>query len=186
MSNKYWLGKTMTKETKQKMSESHKGNKHWNYGGGQTNTGKTHFKKGCIPWNKGIKSPYMVWNYDRNIKKTCEVCLTRYKIPFCRSKKSRFCSKKCLGIFNGQNHIGDKNKNWIGGAWLYVRKIILVEQNYTCQNCGYREPEIMEVNHKLERSKYPELARDRNNLEVLCPNCHRRKTNLFLKNKKQI
>lgn len=39
------------------------------------------------------------------------------------------------------------------------KKGIQFEQDYTCQVCGMREPEIMEVNHKLERAHYPELPR---------------------------
>ena len=56
-------------------------------------------------------------------------------------------------------------------------------QDYTCQVCGLREIDIMEVNHKLERADYPEISRDPNNMEVLCPNCHRRKTNAYLRAK---
>lgn len=120
------------------------------------------------------------WNADKNTSRECSVCFRRFTIPNCRKETAQFCSRKCLGIYK---FTGEKNPNWIGGGWLRVRKQILVEQDYTCQDCGHREPEIMEVNHKLERADYPELARDKNNLEVLCPNCHRRKTNLFLKNK---
>lgn len=178
MTTKYWLGKKMSIETKQKMSEAHKGEKHWNFGGSQTNTGKTHFKKGMTPWNKGTKGAMPTpWNFNRNLRKECTVCFKRYKVPLCR-KNSKFCSNRCHAIFK---FTGEKNSNWIGGGWLMVRKQVLLEQNYTCQVCTLREPEIMEVNHKLERSRYPELSRDKNNMEVLCPNCHRRKTNAFLK-----
>ena len=147
--------------------------------GEQRNTGRTHFRKGDSPWNKGEKGvmppPH---NKGKDSKKSyeCLVCLTRFKAYL----KRKYCSVKC----SSSQRKGENNHNWIGGGWLTVRKIILVEQDYTCQSCGLREPDIMEVNHKLERSKYPELSRDRNNLEVLCPNCHRRKTNLFLRNQK--
>lgn len=145
--------------------------------GVQTNTGRTHFKKGHKPtvtFAKGHKP----WNADKNVSKECSVCFTRFKVPNCRKETARFCSKRCHATFK---FTGEKNCNWIGGGWLKVRKQILVEQDYTCQVCSLREPDIMEVNHILERSQYPELSRDRNNLEVLCPNCHRRKTNLFLR-----
>lgn len=113
----------------------------------------------------------------KQISRECEVCFTRFKVPQWNKDTARFCSKRCLGI----SKCGDKGANWKGGGWIWVRNQVLIEQDYTCQNCGHREPEIMEVNHKLEKSQYPELARDINNLEVLCPNCHRRKTNSFLR-----
>ena len=130
----------------------------------------TQFKKGTVPWNKGKSSMKRL---------ECIVCLKRYKTY---KKNSKYCSVKCRTI----DKVGEKhprfNKNKT--TWLSLRKIVLIEQDYTCQVCGWREKEIMEVNHKLERADYPELAKDKNNLEVLCPNCHRRKTNLYLKNRK--
>lgn len=119
----------------------------------------------------------------KSVKKECAVCLTRFTVPHYRKDSAVYCSRRCLGIFK---FTGDRNPNWIGGGWLLVRKVVLIEQDYTCQVCSLREPLIMEVNHKLERSTHPELARDKDNLEVLCPNCHRRKTNLFLKKNKII
>ena len=146
------------------------------------NTGRTHFKKGAIPWNKGIKTNKKAPN-NNSVRKECEICFKRFMVPLSRSKSSKYCSRKCFNI-SKKNNTGEKNNNWVGGSWLYVRRLILIEQDYTCQVCGLREPDIMEVNHKLERSSHPELSRDKDNLEVLCPNCHRRKTNIFLKSKK--
>ncbi len=134
--------------------------------------------KGKTPWNKGTRGlmPEPPNKGDDNTKRyECLVCMTRFKAYAQR----KYCSVKCSAL----TKVGKGNHNWIGGGWLMVRKQILIEQDYTCQNCLHREPEIMEVNHKLERADYPELARDKNNLEVLCPNCHRRKTNQYLKNK---
>lgn len=145
--------------------------------GEQRNTGKTHFKKGDSSWNKGVKN---TWTLGKKISKECSICFKRFSVIKSRNTTAKFCSKKCAGIHKMS---GDKNPNWIGGSWLYVRKQILIDQDYTCQVCGLREPDIMEVNHKLERADYPELSHIKDNLEVLCPNCHRRKTNLFLKNK---
>lgn len=146
--------------------------------GKRSNTGRTHFPKGVTPWNKGKKTGITPTNKGKNNQSRyeCNVCLKRFNAY----AKRKYCSVKCSAL----ERTGENNCNWIGGAWLTVRKIILVKQDYTCQVCGLREPDIMEVNHKLERSQYPELAQDENNLEVLCPNCHRRKTNLFLRNKK--
>ncbi len=145
----------------------------------QTNTGRTHFKKGIIPWNKGtvgIMPPPTNKGVDNRKNYECVICFRRFKAYLPR----KYCSVKCSAL----TKIGEGNPKWIGGSWLTVRKQLLIEQDYTCQECGLREPEIMEVNHKLERSRYPELSREKNNMEVLCPNCHRRKTNTFLKTNK--
>lgn len=66
---------------------------------------------------------------------------------------------------------------WRGGSWDYWKKQTLLRENYTCQVCQFRDEEIAEVDHILPKSLYPELRLDLNNLQVLCPNCHRRKTN---------
>ena len=72
--------------------------------------------------------------------------------------------------------IGSASQRWKGGSWLWVRKQIVIRDDYTCQICGLREPEIMMVDHILPKSMYPELKLKMNNLITLCPNCHARKT----------
>ena len=56
------------------------------------------------------------------------------------------------------------------------RKEAKIRDNYTCQDCGLYEPEIMEVDHIKPKYKYPELRNELANLVTLCPNCHKRKT----------
>ena len=51
-----------------------------------------------------------------------------------------------------------------------------IRDNYVCQICGLREPEIMEIHHIKPKSKFPELMNDLENMITLCPNCHRRKS----------
>lgn len=71
----------------------------------------------------------------------------------------------------------ENNPVWVGGADKYWRRQALIRDDYTCQVCGFREPEIMEVDHIVPRSVAPELRHELNNLITLCPNDHRRKTN---------
>ena len=71
--------------------------------------------------------------------------------------------------------------NWKGGNWGYKKVEAKTRDDYTCQICGLRDPEIMEVDHIKPKIKYPELALEINNLITLCPNCHRRKTNRELR-----
>lgn len=78
---------------------------------------------------------------------------------------------------------GEKNYKWKGGRGKTMTKKALERDNYTCQECGYSEKEIMQVDHIQPKALYPELAHDLENLETLCPNCHARKT---IKDKKRI
>ena len=69
-----------------------------------------------------------------------------------------------------------KNPAWKGGAHSFIKRRCLERDDYTCQQCGYREPEIMETDHIRPKSVFPELRYVLENLVTLCPNCHRRKT----------
>lgn len=118
--------------------------------------------------------------------------------------RRKFCCIKCSGtliekgkplppaIYVGvvesakDNHItrlnklrsGEKALSWKGGiSRAFVKTAALKRDNYTCQNCGYCEPEIMEVDHIKSRAAFPELDKVLANQVTLCPNCHRRKTN---------
>lgn len=74
------------------------------------------------------------------------------------------------------SHLKEKNYRWRGGDAYAKKKQVLVKQNYTCKICGHREPEIMEVDRIIPVSKRPDLKEDISNMQVLCPNCHARKT----------
>lgn len=80
-------------------------------------------------------------------------------------------SSSAMGI-----HKGSKNKNWKGGKKSYWSREIKTRDDYTCQVCGHREPEIVVVDHIKPKSLYPELKFEPNNMLTLCPNCHARKT----------
>lgn len=86
-----------------------------------------------------------------------------------------------MGNTNNKGKCGEKNHKWTGGKWAYFRRQVLLRENHTCESCGLREEGLMDVDHILPRKKYPELALDVGNLQVLCPNCHRRKTNKQVK-----
>ncbi len=83
-------------------------------------------------------------------------------IPWNKNKKTNF---------NGPN-----NSCWKGGTWPYWRKQALMRDEYVCQICGFSDKEIMQVDHILPAKYYPELYLDINNLQVVCPNYHARKT----------
>ncbi len=89
---------------------------------------------------------------------------------------------------------GDKHPRWRGGGWLYWRKQALIRDNYTCQHCQLHEVDIMDVDHIMpircslsERRNIEKLADIQlhgiDNLQTLCPNCHKRKTLQQIKSK---
>lgn len=71
---------------------------------------------------------------------------------------------------------GSTNHHWNGGNWRYWKNQALIRDDYRCQICGFREVEIMEVDHIQQKSKAPHLRLILENLLTLCPICHRRKT----------
>lgn len=90
----------------------------------------------------------------KQLERLCPVCKVRYCVT---GKTCRGCSKGGQGI------------NW-------ARKIVRDRDCDTCQKCGLVDWEIMEVDHKLPIKDHPELYTDPNNMWLLCPNCHKRKT----------
>jgi 5-methylcytosine-specific restriction endonuclease McrA len=154
------------------------------------NTGRTHFKKGFTPWNKGKKINYSQSGKHWKIKDTSKM---KGRHPYSEFKKGLVpWNRGTKGVMKAWNkdkkvpQISRENHYAWKGNIQTIKKDLLIERNYICENCGWREPEIMEVHHRLPVSKYPELRDDKNNLQVLCPNCHRRITNLFLKSKTKI
>ena len=69
----------------------------------------------------------------------------------------------------------EESPRWKGGITFAKRKA-KERDDYTCQICGLRDVEIMEVDHAVPLSINPSLKYEMSNLVTLCPNCHKRKT----------
>lgn len=74
-------------------------------------------------------------------------------------------------IAKGNLHVFYASKEWLG-----LRRKVLKQQNYECQQCKkkgkYRKATT--VHHIKELIKYPELALHENNMKCLCRECHER------------
>lgn len=81
-------------------------------------------------------------------------------------------------------HRREKSWNWKGGCMRVRMQMVLERDDYTCKNCGHREPEIMQVNHIIPYSENKKLRMDMKNMETLCPNCHVRKTKEWYRSKR--
>jgi 5-methylcytosine-specific restriction endonuclease McrA len=59
------------------------------------------------------------------------------------------------------------------------------EKSHYCEECNKflgNEPKTYMFDHLLEKSKYPELAFEKNNIMITCLECHDKKTRGFLTN----
>jgi len=62
--------------------------------------------------------------------------------------------------------------------WTNLRYRVLQFHGRQCQCCGAKPPAvILHVDHIKPRSKYPELALEFDNLQVLCASCNKGKSN---------
>lgn len=58
-------------------------------------------------------------------------------------------------------------------AWRQLRELVLAAYGRTCRACGSQEQ--IQVDHIKPKSRFPELALDFDNMQVLCWPCNRRK-----------
>ena len=72
-----------------------------------------------------------------------------------------------------------KRSNLYAQAWPKLRAIILKRDHGRCRCCGAtaKHGVRLHVDHIKPRSKYPELALDGDNLQVLCEICNLSKSN---------
>lgn len=76
----------------------------------------------------------------------------------------------------------DNKKFYSSLAWINLRARVLEKYDCSCMMCG-RSPKlhgvVLHVDHIKPRRKYPELALDFNNLQLLCADCNRGKGNKY-------
>lgn len=110
---------------------------------------------------------------------TCSNCLKTYKYSPSQGK-GLYCSNKCQQEYLYKQNISDWLSKKITGRKRdgrpsdFVRKYLLEETNYKCSLCGWGEANpingivYLEIDHidGTRENSY------RENLRVLCPNCH--------------
>ena len=110
---------------------------------------------------------------------TCKNCeaLIKYNPS---QKRGLYCTNKCQNEFYYKQNISNWLSKKISGGRTdgrpsdFVRKYLLEESDYKCSRCGWGEPNpvngiiYLEIDHidGTRENNYKE------NLRVLCPNCH--------------
>lgn len=165
----YWFGKKLSKKHRFNISKSGKGH----YGR----------KKGCIPWNKGLKNCYqpevllsmsIAKKGKRLSKKHCKnIGLAHRGIK--QTKEWRLKKRLAQLGENGSNWQGGKTKRsrLLRGSFLWKewRDKVFKRDNYTCRDCGktkcYLEP------HHIKPIRYfPRLVYKVKNGITYCLECH--------------
>lgn len=132
-------------------------------------------------WDSWKRKKILSDDYTKT--KICIHCKSEFGRPHRRNyelwEKQRCCSKYCETQVRKQKPYYESARMKLmkeSTKFNHKRLIALARDNFTCQICWFREPLIMEVDHKIPRSINPQLENDLTNLWTLCPYCHKRKT----------
>lgn len=164
--------------------------------GKQLNTGKTHFKKGHTPWNKGksftedtkrkmsetrkklfkdgiLERPKgLLRSRTKEEKERISKSMKGRKRPKFSDKWKQNLSKSHMGQVPS-NYIDGRSKNKspdrYGDDWDKIRLLVYRRDKFKCQHCGINGKRL-DVHHKI-----PFLIsfdNSLNNLMTLCRSCH--------------
>lgn len=122
----------------------------------------------------------------------CKICgsLTSYRNTYC-SHRCHQSDPQTIYYFDIQGWLkgkieGGTNSSSLGGCRTAVRRYLLEESNHQCSKCGWGEVHPITGKVPLEINHIDGNAHNnkRENLEVLCPNCHSLTPNFRGLNKK--
>lgn len=106
-------------------------------------------------------------------KKPCKIC-GNYRVLFSKGRCFYCTPKKAIQTkkkkYNPKLKV--KDHEFYNEIWN--------ERPHVCGNCGHflgQEPRTIYFDHILEKSKYPEYRHTKENIWLLCWDCHTNKTN---------
>jgi len=151
----------------------------------QTNTGKTHFKKGYTPWNKGLKLPKRP-NQSKLLKKMWDSGkFKNRKINYKETAKKISATQQGISYneWNGfTTSILHRLRN--DAKYNIWRNKVFLRDKFTCKNkdCKFCNNEVgvfLHAHHIKSFAKYPKLRFNINNGITYCAGFHL-KSNLHL------
>lgn len=121
--------------------------------------------KSCAGIVNGTIAPKRISKY---LGKNCNFCFVAIK------RKEDFCSMKCRNNFLYMNRFLDwyYNKGDFTGSALLIKGYITMMVGYKCSECGISTYNNKPLTLHLEHKDGNAINNSRENLCLLCPNCH--------------
>lgn len=115
---------------------------------------------------------YDNWQRRQQTLGVCLVCQKQFIKKTWKRNPEKFCSKQCYSLYRNRDKTGKFLAGEINGSKFY-RQIAFENYKHECSVCGYKQfIEILEVHHIDGNRKNNKVE----NLQILCPNCHKIKT----------
>ena len=166
--------------------------------GEQRNTGRTHFKKGCTPWNKGKTevyseetltrmgdasrgrpSPMLGKHHSTETKISIgkKVSALMLGNTYTKDKPWSETRRKAQEAHKGKPYGGKrspviKNGKKYSPFWHELRKLIYKRDNWTCQECGVKCHNSKKAKIQCHHMDYDTKNNNPSNLITLCASCH--------------
>lgn len=143
----------------------------YNVKGEQRNTGKTHFKNGFTPWNKGNTGIYSE-EYRRKIGDATRERLLNNHPQTNKSRTSEERKKISIGV---QEFFKNAIGNMVGYPedWKELTEKIFKRDKYLCQECGCKLERVRGKGQiQCHHIDYDTSNNDFSNLITLCASCH--------------
>lgn len=114
----------------------------------------------------------------------CKTCGKNAESDYCFQHKPRkpLAKTKMLNTFNKTVKNVENNRQ-ISDMNAFFLQVWKNRKQHDCENCGKwlgKEPLSYMFDHLLEKSKYPELKYEEDNIMLVCLECHDNKTRGFL------
>lgn len=152
-----------------------------------TNTGRTHFKKGHTPWNKGvniqtntgrthIKKGATPWNKGKRMGPEI-----RIKLSLAKLGKTGINSNAWKGGRSRDKH------SLTTPAYRHWRNMVFERDSFCCQDCGAHgcQGAYLEAHHIKSWAKHPDLRFEITNGITYCVDCHMKNDKLRARFKKK-
>lgn len=115
-----------------------------------------------------LARPFSAWNFIFLIPAViAAIIFTIIRLKRVKSRTNQLALER-------KEHIDETRQFYSSPEWNLIRKQVIKEKGRICSECGVymKNSNDVTVDHIRPRSKYPDLALDKQNLRVLCRSCN--------------